>query len=493
MRKRERSPEEVRRAIAPSLPFATIIELGYASLHSLSFCHTLRLALPTPAGSALPSVLRSGSTVSFLALKEQYDIDTMFLSRTQHALPHYAAESGSVASNSGELDVSFETGANSSASDGRMGYGAFNDDLKTPERVRTTSLSLAPPRSSLKASPPSLFPSFADFVRVPLSSQLGSKGENKGWIRSEDECGSRALKTPDCSRNSNTESHPEAPSPLVGVRTHSYPRRDSDFTFNPFDTPDEVLEARRSDSHPLHPSASGPFASSAQSYTALPATRARISTPQSTNCYAQQAEYSYPLPVTPPHTPFRSASMPLHQAPHPPHAMHSLPPSPPPYHPPHFYPSLPRQRTYPLSQVEAEAVAHAHNGRVPSLLQLAPPSDSDHAPIINTGNQGPMIVQQGDWSCGVCGFVVSERRSAENRRRRLTFIAELAPPQDLPAMLPLRERHRQHPHHQLPARRLTRHQCRSSSAHLEWLRGPLRAGLTSSTDRLPSATVLSSR
>lgn len=72
---------------------------------------------------------------------------------------------------------------------------------------------------------------------------------------------------------------------------------------------------------------------------------------------------------------------------------------------------------YPLSPTDVERIATLHNGRIPSLDQLAPPehlSSNAYEPIVNTGNQGPMIVQAGDWRCGTCSFVVS--RSLDNER-----------------------------------------------------------------------------
>lgn len=65
---------------------------------------------------------------------------------------------------------------------------------------------------------------------------------------------------------------------------------------------------------------------------------------------------------------------------------------------------------YPLTPSEVDCIAKLHNGRVPKLQQLAPPEHlcaASFEPIVNTGNQGPMVVQAGDWTCGVCGFIVS--------------------------------------------------------------------------------------
>ena len=69
------------------------------------------------------------------------------------------------------------------------------------------------------------------------------------------------------------------------------------------------------------------------------------------------------------------------------------------------YPSSP----YPLSPADTERIAKLHNGRIPTLEQLCPEPahPSAQPPIVNTGNQGVMVVQQGDWKCGTCSFVVS--------------------------------------------------------------------------------------
>lgn len=262
-----------------------------------------------------------------------------------------------------------------------MGRGAFNETMRTPERSNTTSLSLAPPpRSHLKSSPPSLFPSFADFV--PRLQDI-KRGRGRG------ECSWQDQETPELKSRVNAE---EVTSPLVGRHARSTTQIPSPFSFDPFDSPQTPLR------EPMWTSDSFVFNSD---WARSPSNMEQFAPPE--------AE-----PLTPPHTPFRSASMPRHRPRHPHHAMHSLPPSPPPSHYSPLHEALPRQPMYPLSEAETETIAHLHNGRVPSLQQLAPRSDSDEqAPIVNTGNQGPMIVQQGDWSCGVCAFVVSGLKSRE--------------------------------------------------------------------------------
>lgn len=72
---------------------------------------------------------------------------------------------------------------------------------------------------------------------------------------------------------------------------------------------------------------------------------------------------------------------------------HALPPTPPRTPVQHFTPP------------ELHLIASLHSGRLPSIAQTSPPS-SPEGPIINTGNSGPMLVQEGDWKCGACGFVV---------------------------------------------------------------------------------------
>ncbi|GAA6051422.1 hypothetical protein JCM3770_000512 [Rhodotorula araucariae] len=67
-------------------------------------------------------------------------------------------------------------------------------------------------------------------------------------------------------------------------------------------------------------------------------------------------------------------------------------------------PSAAPYEDYPLSPADTDRIAQVHNGRIPSLQQLAPPpqnSAAHAAPVINTGNQGPMVLQAGDWRCGV--------------------------------------------------------------------------------------------
>ncbi|GAA6007506.1 hypothetical protein JCM11491_004189 [Sporobolomyces phaffii] len=67
---------------------------------------------------------------------------------------------------------------------------------------------------------------------------------------------------------------------------------------------------------------------------------------------------------------------------------------------------------YPLSAADTERIAKLHNGRIPTLEQLCPEPihPSAQPPIVNTGNQGVMVVQQGDWKCGTCSFVNWRRR-----------------------------------------------------------------------------------
>ncbi|GAA5934737.1 hypothetical protein JCM1841_006217 [Sporobolomyces salmonicolor] len=67
-----------------------------------------------------------------------------------------------------------------------------------------------------------------------------------------------------------------------------------------------------------------------------------------------------------------------------------------------------------LSLEEVSRIAALHNGRIPTSQQMAPPMPppADGLPplIVNTGNQGPMVVQVGDWRCGTCSFVNWRRR-----------------------------------------------------------------------------------
>ncbi|KAM0786153.1 hypothetical protein ACM66B_006961 [Microbotryomycetes sp. NB124-2] len=63
----------------------------------------------------------------------------------------------------------------------------------------------------------------------------------------------------------------------------------------------------------------------------------------------------------------------------------------------------------PLTSRELERIATLHNGRVPRLGQTAPTDQASTTPLINTGNTGPMVMQDGDWTCA-CGFVNWRRR-----------------------------------------------------------------------------------
>ncbi|GAA5989738.1 hypothetical protein JCM5350_000122 [Sporobolomyces pararoseus] len=68
----------------------------------------------------------------------------------------------------------------------------------------------------------------------------------------------------------------------------------------------------------------------------------------------------------------------------------------------------------PLSPHDLAQVAALHNGRIPTLEQMAPtPQVAQNGvppPIVNTGNQGRMVPQLGDWQCGTCTFVNWRRR-----------------------------------------------------------------------------------
>lgn len=143
---------------------------------------------------------------------------------------------------------------------------------------------------------------------------------------------------------------------------------------------------------------------------------------------------------------------------------------PPPFVPsqPHSSPQSPCEQindpAYPLSLADTHLVASLHNGRVPTMEQLAPADPVEPGlvvgmingsmPIVNTGNQGPMIVQAGDWKCGACAFVVR----VASPRLILTLLLiivslvsiELATSTNLHEMFPLRKRRGKCHHHQFP-------------------------------------------
>ena len=125
----------------------------------------------------------------------------------------------------------------------------------------------------------------------------------------------------------------------------------------------------------------------------------------------------FPLPPLPPLAPLPTPALALADSPDMAHAR------------PHT--------AYPLSPADTERIAQLHGGRVPSLQQLAPPQHeaTAAAPVVNTGNIGPMVVQVGDWRCGVCAYIVSSSFSLV-RRRRARAVADSHP---LPLLLPLAE------------------------------------------------------
>lgn len=65
----------------------------------------------------------------------------------------------------------------------------------------------------------------------------------------------------------------------------------------------------------------------------------------------------------------------------------------------------------PISQEELDEAAACHGGRYPDRSQLSPEALGHVVhrilpPIVNTGNQGQMKPQMGDWVCGQCRFTV---------------------------------------------------------------------------------------
>ncbi|KAL8291582.1 hypothetical protein RQP46_002560 [Phenoliferia psychrophenolica] len=116
-------------------------------------------------------------------------------------------------------------------------------------------------------------------------------------------------------------------------------------------------------------------------------------------------------PLNPPTAHSKSTSLPST-----PPVVLSLPlrPLPPPFVPARPIIAAPEPDDYPLSEADTAILASLHEGRIPSLQQLAPPLDAPEnlsvQPIINTGNHGPMIIQNGDWKCGACTFVNWRRR-----------------------------------------------------------------------------------
>ncbi|KAK4048397.1 hypothetical protein OIV83_004743 [Microbotryomycetes sp. JL201] len=51
-----------------------------------------------------------------------------------------------------------------------------------------------------------------------------------------------------------------------------------------------------------------------------------------------------------------------------------------------------------LTRAELEHIAALHDGRIPTAGQTASLVPVNAKPLINTGNTGPMVVQEGDWT-----------------------------------------------------------------------------------------------
>lgn len=289
-----------------------------------------------------------------------------------------------------------------------MGNGPFREGNSTHT---TPTLALAPSSSSLQ-SPPNLFPTFTDFLpRCEQVQQQGngykSKGSKMGrgmqscldykhttmglGLILDDDHGDVKARLPLDGTQGSTELG-LARAPFLFNATTKHSTGDS-FTFCPsHSVPSTDSRSRsRSDDQPTTTQATS------RSLRSLSLGYNNFHPAPQLLSVAHHA-----LPLTPPHTPRRSPSLSLHPPPHP-----FLPPTPP------TYSNLPLHLPYPLTQADTNLIASLHNGRTPSLEQLAPPEHEGggQQPIVNTGNQGPMIVQQGDWACGTCSFVVSFFRS----------------------------------------------------------------------------------
>ncbi|GAA5913530.1 hypothetical protein JCM5296_007579 [Sporobolomyces johnsonii] len=126
-----------------------------------------------------------------------------------------------------------------------------------------------------------------------------------------------------------------------------------------------------------------------------------------------------------------------------------------------------------LSPEEAAHIAALHNGRIPTSQQMAPPTQPPSyglpPPIVNTGNQGPMVVQAGDWRCGTCSFVNWRRRkicmrcfpfandvgsSFAAQNQRAAYLAGAPMPQQHLHSRPRQHPHPHHPHSHHPSLQL---------------------------------------
>ncbi|BGP03191.1 Proteophosphoglycan ppg4 [Rhodotorula toruloides ATCC 204091] len=314
----------------------------------------------------------------------------------------------------------------------------LQDDQASPSAARESIVK--PADQVLRDTTNSFFPSFGDF----LASHQATEDEKAGasvWVDGGKDCELVGELEDDVGKLDLRKSEDKS----AGAAS----------TFRPF----SPLKHKRDDSFTFHPSpafridspAPNPPSSSLLLRSPEPKRHYHLPTPVLTrtpevphNGPESPLSHYYlpPFPATPPMTPVHSAT------PHPPPKSHTAPLRPhflavpaqrartvtPPGAVPFFHPPPPPPASvvalsvssgpsaaadafsseYPLSESDTAKIANLHNGRIPTLQQLAPP---DHVfaaaaqqPIVNTGNVGPMVVQAGDWRCGVCSFVNWRRR-----------------------------------------------------------------------------------
>ncbi|KAL8286644.1 hypothetical protein RQP46_004172 [Phenoliferia psychrophenolica] len=326
-----RLPPVGSREPPPSSDWTEFPPLSESPRHRPSLPTPLLTPPPSPPPEHVPSKPRAPGTPS--ATEEESTLTT-----STSSLGHWQDDWADDSSGQHDLRIG--------ADDGRMGLGSL-DSLKDGCGRRQAPLNLKP----LPASPPSFYPSFDSFLphRRTDPSRLNS-GTSSSSARHD-------------GQESASDNDSSDPDPFVFDRNFTLffqpPSPTSDdtaFTFFP------ELSNFSTDSEDGTSTASSSLRSGTH---ALPSTPPRSpppsrGLPQSGLLYTNSQQS------------FRSEQ---------PQNLH--------LHPPFAY-----QHPSSLSQSELDRIRELHDGRTPSQSQISPPS-SNYSSIRNTGNSGPMLVQEG--------------------------------------------------------------------------------------------------